>query len=98
MKFSTNKTAKANFKIPKLSTSKAVNWTCHLDKHTKPESLLYNLILGLDVLTGLKIVINFVNKLIKWDKNEIAMNPCGTIHDNQTVKLIYLSTQLPPML
>ena len=85
--FLTNKIPKVNFKIPELSTSKAVNWTCHLDEHTKPEYLPYNLIFGLDVLSALKIVINFVDITIKWDNNEIAMKTRGTIHDSQTVEL-----------
>ena len=63
--FLTNMTAEVNYKVSELSTSKAVNWTCHLDKHTKPKYSPYDLILGLALLTALKIVINFVNKTIK---------------------------------
>ena len=51
----------------------------------------------LDLLTALKIVINFVDKTIKWDKNnKFAMTMCGTIHDTQIVELLYLSTQHLP--
>ena len=61
----TNMTAKVNFKIPEWSTSTALNWTCHLEEHTKAEYLPCNLILGLELLAALKIGIDFIDQTIK---------------------------------
>ena len=57
------------------------------------EELPYNFILGLDLLTALRIVIDFVDKTIKWENSEITMKTGGTIHDPQIVEPLYLTTQ-----
>ena len=54
--FTTRKVALLHFKMPELSTSKEVKWPCHVDEHTDRKSTPYDLILGVDLLTKLKMV------------------------------------------
>ena len=84
--FLTNTTTNVTFEIPELSASKAVSWMCNLDKLSQPEYLPYNLILGLDVLTALKIIIDFVDKTIKWDNNEIVNKTIKWDNNEMTMK------------
>ena len=57
--FTTRKVAMLHFKMPELSTSKEVKWPCHVDEHTDRESTPYDLILGVNLLTKLKMVLDF---------------------------------------
>ena len=43
----TEKSAKLAFKIPEMSTTKLVNWTCHVDETTQRKESPYDIILGL---------------------------------------------------
>jgi len=94
----TNKIAQLVFKLPELSTSKQITWSCHVDETSKREKVPYDLILGLDFLSELKFVLNFESRTIQWEDHEVEMRPKGIVTDEQALDLIYQITQEPTVL
>jgi transposase InsO family protein len=75
----TEKSAKLTFKIPELSTSKVVTWTCHVDETSERDQVPYDMILGLDFLIEMGFSLDFDSKTIKWGESRMEMLPQGTV-------------------
>ena len=86
--FVTEKSAKLSFKIPELTTSKLVTWTCHIDETSDIKKVPYDMILGLDFLIELGFVLDFEAKTIKWGDSCMEMLPQGmvTSHEHSKVR------------
>ena len=91
--FVTNKCAKIQFKLPELSNSRIIEWICHVDERTTPEKANYDLILGLDLINELKMVLDFENKVIKWQDMFMEMNSKQIVTNSAIAHLIYQMTQ-----
>ena len=94
--FTTKKKALVDFKFPELNTDKKVTWVCHVDETTKPEHALYDMIIGMDLMTAIGIYVDTDEKLIKWQGN---ITPLGRRSlDQDTVQAIYAQTQEAPII
>ena len=82
--FTTRKVAMLHFKMLELSTSKEVKWPCHVDEHTDCESMPHDLILGVDLLTELKVVLDFEKRTLRWGDSEVEMKERGVVTDKGT--------------
>jgi len=71
--FTNRKVAMLHFQKPKLSTSKEVERPCQVDEHTDRESTPYALILGVDLLTKLKMVLDFEKRTLRLGDSEVEM-------------------------
>ena len=91
--FTTRKVAKLHFKMPELSTSKEVKWPCHVDEHTDCESKPYDLILGVDLLTQFKMVLDFEKRTLRWGDSEVEMKKRGIITETYALQLLYEMSQ-----
>ena len=74
--------------MPKLSTSKEVKWPCHLDEHTDRESTPYDLILGADLLTKLKMVLDFEKRTLRLEDSEVEMKEHGIVTGTDALQLL----------
>ena len=80
----TNFVTKIISKLPELNHSAEIHAKCHLtDKF-----LNYDLILGRDILHGLRIIFNFENKTITWQELSISMKS-----PNCTAKDIFVTKE-----
>ena len=68
----THKLADMQFIIPGLNGTKQITWPCHVDATSIRTKSPYDVILGTDFLTELKIVIDFATKTIKWDNGDMS--------------------------
>ena len=60
--------------LPEFSTSKVIQWVCHVDTKTLRKNAQYNMIIGADLLSELGIEINFdTQRIIIWEGIEIPM-------------------------
>ena len=91
--FVTEKSAKLSFKIPELTTSKLVTWTCHIDETSDIKKVPYDMILGLNFLIELGFVLDFEAKTIKWGDSCMEMLPQGMVTNTQKFKNQYHLSQ-----
>ena len=71
-KFTTNRKCKINFSLPALFEHRTIDWNCYVDE-SSPNSCLYDLIIGRDLMFELGIDICFSTAEIKWGNASIAM-------------------------
>ena len=83
--FTTHHKQLLEFKLPKFSTNKVVEWACHIDKTTDNAKSQYNMIKGTDLMSTMGLDIQFSNKLICWEDVSIPMKQRGIVNNNAMV-------------
>ena len=94
--FTTKKKALVDFKFPELNIDKMVTWVCHVDESTKKENALYDMIIGVDLMTAIGIYVDTNDKVIRWEGNHTPLGMRGL--DQETVNDIYAITQDTPVI
>ena len=72
--FTTSSKAKIKFLIPELNNQRLVSAYVH----DTPQDMSYDIIIGQDLMQDMGIDILNSTKTIKWDDQEISMQPCST--------------------
>ena len=67
----TNQKVKAQFTIPELQDRKVIEWNLHVTKDMKN----YDMIIGRDMLSFLKIDVLFSNQTIEWENYSMPFKP-----------------------
>jgi predicted aspartyl protease len=71
-KLSTSKRAKAKFTIPEIHDNRLIEWNLHVT-----DSLgAYDMIIGRDIMSDLKMDIKFSTNTIEWDGHEMPLKEC----------------------
>ena len=96
--FKTKRKALIDFKFPKLSTTKLVTWACHVDENASTETSLYDMIVGMDLLTEIGLYVDTEAKVIYWEGAEIPLKEHGDLHDAGMTQVLYFFTQEPDLL
>ena len=65
---------------------------------TKQTEAPYDIILGSDFLSMLKIKLNYAQRIIKWDGDQIPMKSLGTITDEEVCEALYFAHTQAPLL
>ena len=89
--FTTKKKALVDFRFPELNTDKKVTWVCHVDETTKEEHALYDMIIGMDLMTAIGIYVDTDEKLIRWQGHITPLGRRGL--DKEMAQQIYSLTQ-----
>ena len=92
-KLVTEKLAVMHFKIPELSTSKEVNWNCHVDEVSERDKVPYDIILGINFLAEPGFILDFKNNTIKWGESQMEMLPKGMVTTRYHSDLLYQLSQ-----
>ena len=87
--FSTQRRALIDFKLPELSTHKKVTWITHVDDKTKSEDALYDMIIGMDLMTSIGIYVNTESKTVCWEGASIPLKERGTLQNSNITQMIY---------
>lgn len=97
-KFSTNRKALIDFKFPELSSRKTVTHICHVDDKTDPEKAMYDIIIGLDLMTAIGIYVNTEIPAIVWEDSTIPLKERGQLEDREVMEMIYNIEKDPDIL
>ena len=65
--FKIKQKALVDFKFPDLNHNKMVTWICHVDAKSKREHALYDIIIGMDLMTEIGIYVNTKTLQICWE-------------------------------
>jgi len=91
--FVTRKKAQISFKLVEFSHNKVINWTVHVDDQTDPTKAKYDMIIGSDLLSELKIDLLYSQQQIVWDEVVVPMKDRGTISSEELLQDIYEMTK-----
>lgn len=92
-KFSTNRKALLDFKFPELSTSKNINWICHVDDKTKQSESSYDMIIGMDLMTEIGIYVDTAKKVVSWENGEIPLKQRSDLNSKMILYTLYHMAQ-----
>ena len=67
-----SKQVTVHFSLPEFDENKTVTCQCHVADMSK---LNYDIIIGTDLLMNLGIIIDYKEKVVKWDHVSIPMKP-----------------------
>jgi hypothetical protein len=80
--FTTHRRAKIQFAFPELSDKKTISWVVHVDQHTHPNIVMYDMIIGMDCMCSLGIYVNSdKKKVITWEGNSIQLKERGKLQE-----------------
>ena len=91
--FETNRKAKISFKLPEFSHNRIINWVAHVDESNDRHINKYDMIIGTDLLTELKVTINYDSKHVIWDDISVPMKEKGAINDPEMTQTLYELTK-----
>ena len=94
----TNLQQKITFTLPEFSTSKVIQWVCHEETKTLRKNAQYDMIIGADLLSELRIEINYNTQRIIWEGIEIPMKDKHVISDIRNATAIYHQSIKPTVL
>ena len=95
--FTTKKKALVDFTFPELNPNKKITWVCHVDDTTDKDKALYDMIIGLDLMTEIGVFVDTEEKVIRWGGDTTPMGMRGAIDEN-TIHAIYQLAQDTPIL
>ncbi|GAX22752.1 putative transposase [Fistulifera solaris] len=87
--FETNQKALIDFSFPELSGDKRVTWICHVDRHTKPDKAMYDMILGMDLLTAIGLVVDTENRVVRWEQSTTPLKQRGMLNESNMLQILY---------
>ena len=91
--FKTSHKCDLEFKMPEFSHNKVVTWSAFVDDRTDPKMTNYDLIIGSDLMTKLKMTLNYDTGHVIWDDVHVPMKEKGTISDKEMTQNIYELTK-----
>ena len=91
--FETRRKAQLNFKMPEFSHNRTVVWTAHVNEMTDPKKAQYDMIIGTDLMSALKIQLDYSSKTIIWDNVSVSMKQRGTLSNRVNTETLYEMTK-----
>jgi hypothetical protein len=87
--FTTNYESLLDFKFPEISTSKVVTWQAHVDNKTSSKEAAYDMIMGMDTMTSIRITVDCEQRCIRWGGTDIPLKTKTTLNDNDILHMLY---------
>ena len=69
------------FTLSEFSTPKVIQWECHVETKTLRKNAQYDMIIGADLLSELRMEINYNTQRIIWESIEIPMKEKHIVSD-----------------
>jgi hypothetical protein len=80
----TKKQGTVTLKLPEFFLNKTIEFKVHVDETIAPANAAYDMIIGRDLITELKLLIIFYTKCITWDGIDQTMKIQGDLQEETT--------------
>ena len=87
--FTTSQKWLLDMSFPELNPHKKVTWICHIDTKTKPYNTLYDVIIGMDLMTEIGMYVNTAKRVIQWEENSTPLYHRGALSSKSTLNHLY---------
>ena len=77
--FQTSKKCKTTFILKEFFENKSIEWNLHVDSSPGPHH--YDMILGHDIMSELRITLDFKDQTMTWDDSTISMKDPESLPD-----------------
>mgnify|MGYP002063084857 CR=1 FL=1 len=75
-----------------------MTWICHVDEKHAEEESLYDMIIGMDLMTSIGIYVDTSTKEVKWEGHAIPLKQHGDLQSKEMVQHIYHISQQPTII
>ena len=84
--FKSSMTASVGFKMVEFGTQKnnTIEYEFQVDETSDPNSQLYDVIIGSDLLWNMGVNILFKERQIQWNEDKIPLKTIGSVHNKET--------------
>jgi hypothetical protein len=96
--FTTNYESLLDLKFPEISTSKVVTWQAHVDHKTSSKEAVYDMIMGMDLMTSIGITDDCEQRCIRWGGTEIPLKTRNTLNNDEILHMLYNAANEPDIL
>ena len=94
--FKTWRKARIKFQLPEFSKSKEISWSFHVDEsNPNNDTLGYDMIIGRDLMTDLRIIIDFEDGYLIWDGIKCPMKQHQSVGTKEVAYALYQNTNEP---
>jgi hypothetical protein len=75
-----------------------VTWKAHVDDKTSSKEAAYDMIMGMNLMTSIRITVDFEQRCIRWGGTEIPLKPRTTLIDYEMLHMLYHAANEPDIL
>jgi hypothetical protein len=93
--FTTNYESIMDFKFSETSTIKVVTWNTHVDDKNSSKEAVYDMIIGMDLMTSIEITVDCEQIYIRWGGTEIPLKRRNTLFDTDILHILYHAENEP---
>jgi hypothetical protein len=86
------------FQIPEISTSKVVKWQAHVDDKTSSKEVVYDMIMGMDLMKSIGITVDCDKRCIRWGGTEIPLKIRAALNNDEILHMLYNAANEPDIL
>ena len=91
--FTTSQKRLLDMSFPELNPHKKVTWICHIDSKTRPCNALYDVIIGMDMMTEIGMYVNTAERIVQWEENSTLLYHRGALNRKTLNNLYSLSME-----
>jgi hypothetical protein len=96
--FTTNYESLLDLEFPEHSTSKVVTWQAHVDDKNSSKEAVYDIIMGIDLMTSIGITVDCDQRCIIWGGTYIPLKTRHKLSDNEILHMLYHAANEPYIL
>ena len=96
--FSTKRQALLDFSFPELAPNKMITWIMHVDDKTPKEKALYDMIIGMNLMTEIGITVDTIDKVIRWEGSNIPLKTKDVLQTKEQCNALYELFTATPVL
>ena len=87
--FQTKRKGLLEFKFPELTNNQTVTWVAHVDDTTKAKDSMYDMIIGMDLMTTIGIYVDTAEKRVMWGDYSTPLKQRGTMQNSSVMEAMY---------
>jgi hypothetical protein len=84
--------------LPELSNSEKVMWLCHVDESSNKDRAIYDIILGMDIMTKIGLSVDTAKKCITWEQSSMPLKRWGALQSGYIHHHTYALSVAAPVL
>jgi hypothetical protein len=87
--FQTKRKGLLEFKFPELTNNQTVTWVAHVDDTNKAKDSMYDMIIGMDLMTTIGIYVDTAEKRVMWGDYSTPLKQRGTMQNSSVMEAMY---------
>jgi hypothetical protein len=77
------------FLFPELAPNKNITWIMHVDNKTSKETALYDMIIGMNLMTEIGTTVDTFDKVIRWEGNILPLKTKNVLQTNEQCNMLH---------